>query len=127
MLENRSEAMGKKDMTWKHIYVVLLALLAARYTVSHSLAVEVPGAALVGSPPHPPLHHRHLVHLGRRQARVEALLARDGAKSGGSARSRSARPEGELDYRSTLPGGSELTAVFACLCSFLLVELCHVS
>ena len=116
-------------MTWKHIYVVLLALLAARYSRTHSLAVEVSGAALVGSPAHPPLHHRHLVHLGRRQARVEALLARDGAKSGGSAGSSwSARPEREARLQiSTLPGRSELTAVFACLFFSLFVELCHMS
>ena len=49
----------------------------------------------MGAPAHPPLHHRHLVHLGGGQARVEALLARDGPESGGSAAG-PARPEGEL-------------------------------
>ena len=47
----------------------------------------------MGTSAHPPLHHRHLVHLRRGQARVEALLARDGAETGSP---RSARPEGEL-------------------------------
>ena len=100
-------------MAWKQL---LLALLAARYTVSHSLAVEVPGAALMGSPAHPPLHHRHLVHLRRCQARVEALLARDGAETGSPG---SARPEGELQLQNaTLPVFVCYKAVFNCLCSF---------
>ena len=70
--------------------------MAARNTEAHSLAVEVPRTALVSSPAHPALHHRHLVHLRRCQRRVQALLSWDGAKPRGTTWSRSTRPEGEL-------------------------------
>ena len=108
-------------MTWKHIcsYQPYWLLLDTPW---HSLAVEVPGAALVGSPAHPPLHHRHLVHLGRRQAGVQALLAGDGAKAR-CATAGSARPEGEL-ATATLPVWSA-EAVFTCLCSFLISVMCR--
>ena len=80
----------------------------------------------MGAPPHPPLHHRHLVHLGRRQARVEALLARDGAEAGGAAAG-SARPEGELATATVLPAVACLLSQFSLVCVRFLYHLCHVS
>ena len=109
-------------MTLKRIVAIRRALLAARYTGSHSLAVEVPRAALVSSPAHPPLHHRHLVHLRRCQRRVQALLSRDGAKPRGTTWSRSTRPEGEL-ATATLPLTSAVGQFFIRLYS----DHCRVS
>ena len=79
----------------------------------------------MGAPPHPPLHHRHLVHLGRRQARVEALLAWDGAESGGTTAG-PARPEGELATATVLPVACLLRQFsLVCVLFYTVDVMCH--
>ena len=79
----------------------------------------------MGTSAHPPLHHRHLVHLGRRQARVEALLAWDGAEAGG-ATAGSAGPEGELATATVLPVAClQRQFSIVCVLFYAISVMCH--